>query len=34
MQEFDRKDKLNSDKIEKLQQNLNNVSFLMIYTWL
>ena len=34
MQESDRKDKLNSDKIKKLEQNLNNVSFLMIYTWL
>ena len=34
MQGSDRKDKLNSDKIKKLEQNLNNVSFLMIYTWL
>ena len=34
MQESDRKDKLNSDKIEKVEQNLKNVSFLMIYKWL
>ena len=26
MQESDRKDKLNSDKIKKLEQNLTNVS--------
>ena len=30
MQESDRKNKLNSDKIKKLEQNLTNVSFLIL----